>query len=225
MFRWMGKMGATALGLFVSTACLVNEDKPCDAYQVPLKGNISGCVCEANSVVNADGSGCVPCGVNQVVKANKCECDTGFAATGANGECVKSELGASCSATMPCAGDFPYCAAAGYCTKSGCTSNADCTGAGYWCDKSGATSFCSQPPTGLNKSCTSSAECAGLAASRCVQGTCQVGGCATGPSCFSDYVCCDYTPVAASIGDVCVPPTSLMEGKCPGTGAAPVVKQ
>lgn len=222
----MGLMARAPLSfaavLIWSGGCLVDTEKPCAENQVEFEGDFSGCVCAPNSVATPDGAGCTPCGVFEVVKGGQCECDTGYARIA--GACQPSALGSACSAEMPCAEPYSFCASGGYCTTSGCTGNQDCTAA-YWCDSSGAESFCRQNPSGLGKTCTTSADCAGLEASRCAQGTCQVGGCAAAgaPACFSDFVCCDFTALAATIGDLCIPPSSLVGGKCPG-GMDPVVQ-
>jgi len=224
MLRTIGKTRLLlSLSLALSGGCFVDKDNPCDANQVHLEGHVEGCVCAPNSIIDADGAGCTPCGENQEIKSGKCECKSGFALIA--GVCQESALGSSCSVEMPCAAAYPYCSPMGYCTSSGCTSNADCT-SGYFCDKSQGTAFCSLNPTGLGNACTTSADCASFEASRCATGTCQVGGCAaaSGPRCIAEYACCDFTPLAPSVGDICVPTSSLMAGKCPATNADPVVR-
>lgn len=215
--RWQLLPAALALW----AGCIVDSDNPCRENEIKLEGDIAGCLCAPGAVPNADGSGCVLCGANEVVKSGKCECDVGFARAG-DGSCLRSELGAACGATMACGSEFPFCAPGGYCTKQGCTSSSECVGSGYWCDTSTSPSVCTRPPTGLGKSCMTSADCAGQEANTCAQMTCAVGGCATTVKCFADTVCCDFT--AFGIGDICIPPTSLAAGKCPGTMADPVVR-
>lgn len=221
--------GLFAIAALMLTSCLVDKDEKCGANQMENEvAHVSGCVCVPNSVQNPDGIGCTLCGDNAQVSSDgsACVCNPGFARESATGPCVASQLGAACSATAACVGTYPYCATAGYCTTSGCTTSADCAG-GYTCDNSVSPSFCRKPATGQGQTCTVGGnECAAFDAKYCASGgamaACAVSGCKTAKArCDTGYACCDFTPFG--LADICVSSMQLSGGKCPGTGADPVV--
>ncbi|HEY6878078.1 MAG TPA: hypothetical protein VI299_08655 [Polyangiales bacterium] len=202
------------------SGCIV--DKPCDANEIDRSGRYGGCECAPGSVLNADKTECLPCGANEEVQQGACVCKTGFAKPSADAACVASQQGAACSGPSGCSGEFPYCAPGGYCTKSPCAGDNDCTVGGYACETSASPAYCSRPPTGQGKSCMTSADCAGTEATACLQGACLVAGCAKTTRCHGSWACCDYTSFGAA--DVCLPPSALSAGKCPGTMADPVTR-
>jgi hypothetical protein len=202
--------------------CIVDPDHACDENQTKLVADFGGCVCAPGSVVNPGKDGCTPCGENEEVKNGACACKTGFARPSATEACSASQQGANCSASTPCNGDFPYCAAAGYCTKSGCATNADCSLGGYACESTASPTYCSRPPVGQGKACSTPADCAGTEATYCGMGACLVTGCASTTKCHGDYACCDFTSLGAA--DFCLPASALSGGKCPVTNADPVTR-
>lgn len=201
--------------------CLVDTDERCDENQTVLEGDFGGCVCAPGSVLNAAKNGCTKCGAHEVVKENACTCETGFARLTPGGECSASQLEAACSATAPCGGEYPYCAAPGYCTKGTCAASSECP-AGFACELKASPVYCSRPPTGLNSVCDATTPCTGEA-NYCAMGACAVSGCATTKTCHGDSACCDYT--SFGLADICIPGAKLMAGKCPGTGTDPVVRK
>jgi hypothetical protein len=202
--------------------CMVDSDHPCDANEVKLNADYGGCECAPGSVLNAAKDGCTACGANEEVKQGACACKAGFARPSEGAACAASMQGAACSATAACGGEFPYCSPKSYCTKSGCSSDADCSVGGYYCDTTASPAYCARPPTGQGKTCSSSADCAGLEANACTGGACLVSGCKTTATCHGGWACCDFS--AFGMQDVCIPPTQLSGGKCPGTMADPVTR-
>lgn len=205
-----------------SMSCMVDSDERCGPYQHESEGSFIGCVCDEGAVLQADKSGCVPCGANEEVQQGACVCKTGFARPSEGAACVASQQGAACSASSGCGGEFPYCAPQGYCTKSPCSGDADCALGGYACETTASPAYCSRPPTGQGKSCKTNAECTGQEANTCMGESCLVGGCKTTTRCHGSWVCCDFS--SFGMADVCVPPTQLSGGKCPGTMADPVTR-
>ncbi|HEX5660887.1 MAG TPA: hypothetical protein VFX59_27025 [Polyangiales bacterium] len=203
-------------------ACIVDSDNRCGAHQHESEEGFVGCVCDPGATVNADKSGCAPCADHEEVVQGACACQTGFARPAAGAACVASQQGAACSSSAGCSADFPLCAPQGYCTKSPCTSDADCALGGYACETSASPAYCSRPPAGQGKTCSSAADCAGLEASACTGGSCLVSGCKTTTRCHGSWACCDFS--AFGMADVCVPDTGLIDGKCPGTMADPVTR-
>ncbi|MDB4988726.1 MAG: hypothetical protein JWN04_3904 [Myxococcaceae bacterium] len=205
------------------TGCLVDTDKRCSANEKLVDKDFAGCVCVDNAVLNAKKDGCDLCGANTVVKDGACVCATGYAKLAADGECVMSALESPCSASSGCTGDYPFCAPGGYCSKSGCRTAADCP-ATYACETNQSPPYCSRPPVGQGAVCDvakNSADCT-AEADYCVMGHCVVSGCATTKTCHGDWVCCDFSRFG--LRDICTTPGSLIDGMCPGTGAAPVVR-
>lgn len=208
-------------------SCIIDDENKCGANQVESDVNdVVGCICVQNSVPNANGIGCTLCGDNASVQGGACACNPGFARLSEGGPCVASQLEAPCTSNAQCSPDYPFCSAGGYCTTSGCASSADCPG-GYTCDDSVMPSFCRRPARGNSASCTAmGGECAGFEASYCAasggRGVCAVSGCKTVKArCDVGYACCDFG--SFGLTDFCMPTASLMDGKCPGTGADPVV--
>jgi hypothetical protein len=215
--------GTWALALLAPLVALIGciVDHPCDANQVELKSDFSGCVCVEGAVLNADKSACVLCGDNEEVKEGACACKTGFARPSPTAACAASQQGAPCSASAPCNGaDFPYCSPQGYCTKSGCTTDAECSVGTYLCETTASPTYCSPPPA--PKTCTTSADCTGGAADYCAMGNCVVSGCKATTTCRGMTACCDFSQFGLT--DFCIPSASLQGGKCPGTMADPVTR-
>jgi len=211
--------------LCLLTGCLVDTDDPCSPNQVVLESGFVGCVCAPGSVINAAKDGCTPCGANEIIKENACTCAPGFARLTAGGACAMSSVGAACTDSAGCSGDFPFCAPGGYCSKSGCAQTTDCP-AGYACETSASPPYCSRPPKGQGDACDptmGAAACPGEA-NYCAAGgaspSCAVSGCATTKTCHGDWACCDFKQFG--LADLCVAPSALSGGKCPGTNADPV---
>jgi hypothetical protein len=223
--RGPAQRAATGLGLIAALllpGCFVDQDQPCGENEIEHTGEeglnfIKGCTCAPNTVRNPNGIGCSACGENSSIVGGTCTCNSGYARVTTDGPCVKSELGAACSASTPCGPEFPVCAAGGYCTTSGCATSEDCKG-GYACDTSLSPPTCIRPPTGQGLACQSAASCAGFEASYCANSTCAVTNCKSGATkCFPGTACCDYS--GFGLADICAP---LTDGKCAGTMAPPV---
>lgn len=207
--------------LLLCGGCLVDADRPCSENELVLKADFAGCVCAEGTVVNAERTGCTRCAEHERVSDGVCACVDGYARVTEGGACSASSLGAACSASAPCTGDFPYCSPPGYCARSGCTASADCP-AGYACEVTQSPPYCSRPPSGQGAPCDTSrdnADCTGEA-DYCAMGSCVVSGCAGSKSCHGDWACCDFT--SFGLKDLCVAPSALVAGMCPGTNAPPV---
>jgi hypothetical protein len=203
--------------------CIVGDER-CSAHQV-YRANVQSlryCACAPDAIPSTDGAGCTPCGENELAAGIECVCLDGFARPTPGAPCRELAagevtLGQACGSDADCGGSFPHCEAAaqgGYCTTTGCTSHADCTDP-FYCDKTGATSFCHTPPAGLGLSCQSNADCTGPDATFCdvVQThSCIVSDCAPDPKKCGGWACCDFTALAGTT--LCVPPSALTGGKC-----------
>jgi hypothetical protein len=211
-----------ALMAGLTSGCLVDSDQPCGDNEQKLDADFGGCECVANAVLDADKGGCSLCGANEEVQQGACACKAGFARPAEGAACVASQQGAACSSASGCSGEYPYCAPQGYCTKSPCITDQDCSVGGYACETGATPAYCSRPPTGQGKACGGPADCMGLEASLCMSGSCLVSECKTSTRCHGSWVCCDFS--AFGMADVCVPPTQLSGGKCPGTMADPVTR-
>lgn len=130
-------------------------------------------------------------------------------------ELVPDALGRMCDPAVPsCDSEYPTCHAsedsAGYCTNE-CATSEECTG-GFVCDTSTEPGYCQRPPTGVGRSCASSADCASFEATYCEtlqSHVCLVEGCTKSPNtCFQGQDCCDLTVVG--LPTLCVP-----AGTCP----------
>ena len=208
----------------VTAGCIIGGDK-CDAHQVHHSGNYDICVCEPNAVLNASGVGCTPCGEQEEIVSGACSCKAGFV-KGADGTCMASEIGASCTAAAACmTAAFPYCALGkdptGYCTSQGCSVNADCP-AGWSCEAAAGTHYCHRPPTGLGTACKSSDDCSAFDASYCEtlqSHTCILQGCAVSTvACPNEWGCCDFSALLGAPLSVCYAPAMLVAGACPSGG-------
>jgi hypothetical protein len=197
------------------SGCLYDENDRCSDGQVH-SAELKGCVCPAGSVLAA--GVCKACGANEEAVGTECKCTTGHVRSPAGAcELVASGPGSACSpAANSCTGAASHCQAAadggGYCTSKGCSGHGDCTG-GWTCTTWEAAPYCRRPPTGVGKTCASSADCAGLDASYCevLQAkTCMVAGCTVSPdTCGVGLACCDLAPVGLPV-TLCLPP-----GSCP----------
>ncbi|HEY6876477.1 MAG TPA: hypothetical protein VI299_00610 [Polyangiales bacterium] len=204
-----------------AAGCLIDSDR-CDVHQVKLPGDFETCVCEPNAVFNASGVGCTPCAANEVVQNGACVCAEGFTRPSAGVACQPSAAGASCSASVPCGSDFPYCVGEsgpnGYCSTPGCTKNADCP-VNWTCEREGSTRYCRKPVSGLGLPCETSDQCAGYDANYCeifVAHACILQGCAVkAVECPNEWICCDLTSLFAQPISFCIPPERTKNGSCP----------
>jgi hypothetical protein len=124
-------------------------------------------------------------------------------------------LGDPCDASKPCASDrFSECHivadGAGYCTTTSCSTDADC-GGDYSCASEGSATYCKRAPRGLEKACTSQADCEGLDASYCAitpfSSNCAIPKCSlSGSDCPSGYSCMDFSAFMPGIPTLCVKP-------------------
>jgi hypothetical protein len=211
------------LALVSVGGCILSDDR-CGPHQVEQRGVITICVCEPNAVPDPNGSVCIACDDNEQPSGSQCVCKDGFARATADSPCTQSSIGAACSATQPCAADFPHCEATpdgtGYCTLAGCSSNAVCP-AGFSCEPSGATRVCKKLPSGLGVPCTTAADCASYEADYCESFTarsCLLSPCAGGEKlCPSEWGCCDYGALLAGLS-ICLAPEQLPNGTCPMGG-------
>ena len=211
---WLGLM----LPSLLLASCLVDTDHPCGKLQVP-----EGDHCACQSGYGLTGNTCVACGTNEVGSLDGCVCAPGFGRTDDSLPCVATDvLGQACKVDADCNDTtFSHCQMkgdAGYCTHAGCASSADCSN-DYECNTKGDPSFCERPPGGFGMDCTSSSDCAGLEASYCesvVARACVVSGCKADVSlCPGSWSCCDIALLGASL---CLPPSQLDNGNCPGGG-------
>jgi hypothetical protein len=218
MRRIIAMLGLAALPGLAAPGCLYDSDSRCGDNQ-SFDG--TRCVCsEGFGLVNAT---CQACGDHAVGSADGCTCETGYMRLTTDGPCeADTALGEPCASDADCTeARYPYCrieADGGYCTSSGCTTYADCVG-DYGCNTRETPSFCERPPSGLGTPCTSSTECADFAAPYCetvIAHSCLVNDCKVDPNkCHGDWVCCDIALLSQSL---CMPPSELTDGACPGGG-------
>ncbi|GEM_PF-552926 len=187
-------------------------------------GPTGACGCAPGFGRNEPTAVCSACGENETTGATgACECAAGYGRTSPQDPCTPLDagLGVTCDAqATPCKDTtYSYCAVtagtAGYCTSQGCTASTDCP-TDHTCDLSGSPSFCRRPPTGLGKTCTSDADCAGLDAAFCEtfrSYSCLVLGCSLTPdNCPTGYECCDFTQTLGIPKPICV---ASALGGCP----------
>jgi hypothetical protein len=207
-----------ALHGVLAPGCLFDPDDRCGESQA-YDG--TRCVC-AEGLSLVDGQ-CARCGEHAVGSAEGCACEAGYVRLTTDGPCeADAALGRACTADADCTDTrYPSCrveAGGGYCTSSGCSTYADCVG-DWACNTRETPSFCERPPSGLGTPCTSSADCSTFAASHCesvIAGTCLVNECSSDPDkCHGDWVCCDIGLLSQSL---CMPPSELSDGNCPGGG-------
>jgi hypothetical protein len=225
--RLLGRVCLFGAALAIlGAACLYDSSKRCGPGEVLDVGE--NCVCAPGHVhvyrpitVLAPVSPtetrpfteCTPCGVNQVISADKCVCAPGFV-QGAAG-CVTSNLGATCASDADCAAaDQKYCSLpGGYCTKSGCAANADCNAdADYACATTATPTYCKRPPLSQGAACTAAQ---GDPACMSEAPLCVLGGCVAPPGCQTDSncspsrKCCDFTHLGQPGLTLCI------AGACP----------
>ncbi len=201
-----------ALPACLVAGCLYDKDDPCGDGLVQYKDELL-CVCPEGSVFTPEG--CVECGAHEVAGATGCVCEDGYLRLSANGPCeeVPVGLGAECDPSAnACVAPYDHCEPAdgtGYCTSE-CSGPDDCE-SGYGCN---ADSICQKAPSGLNKPCSSDADCAGGEASYCdvfVTMSCLVPGCTVDPdNCFAGTECCDLSAFGIpGLSTLCIE-----EGEC-----------
>ena len=202
----------------VQTGCLVDSENRCGTHQV-LQNDL--CICERG--YGLFGNTCQACGANEVGSNDGCQCAAGFGRSNPTQPCAAAAaLGQTCAADADCTdAAFPFCASSSdtrYCTLPDCTASTDCIN-NYSCNTRGPRTFCERPPTGVGQSCRTSADCAGLEASYCestLSHACLKDACKSDPSiCPGDWVCCDIALIGESL---CLPPTQVLSGQCPGGG-------
>ena len=210
------RRGATLVFLLCASfgvvGCVYDADERCGPNQSLYED--TRCVCAEGSAWNADG--CVPCGENEQVTANGCECLAGYLRPTADAACqeVPPGLGLACDDASAACTDSVYghcqlvAGASGYCTSVGCTGSEQCE-AGYACDTRAATPFCRRPPIGLGAPCETEGDCAGTEATWCDSFTskrCVVQGCSIqAQDCFGDLQCCDRSQYGVP-APLCLPP-------------------
>lgn len=219
--RWAALLLPLTLS-WLAPACLVDLDARCGEHQV-YDAEQGNCVCSGDyALVN---NRCQQCGEHEIGSPDGCVCGEGFSRATPDAACAElAGLGQDCSSSADCGDpDYSYCYVAeegtpGYCTAPDCSTGADCP-TDYGCNTRQAPAFCERPPQGLGMACTSSADCAGNAASYCEtvqEHACVVNNCKPDPNrCHGDWVCCDIGLLSQSL---CVPPSALEDGKCPVGG-------
>lgn len=146
-----------------------------------------------------------------------CVCNAGTAERGGKCQPATPDAGAGgpgarCDSDEDCSdlGEHRLCkhtaSGSGYCTLSGCSKGEDCPES-FFC-VADTESYCSRPPTGQGKICSSSADCEGLDASFCGVGDprgaiCWVPDC-TPNSCESGYMCYDLSQLLPGAPKACV---------------------
>jgi hypothetical protein len=167
------------------------------------------CSCVENAILK--GGGCTPCAADETVVAGSCACAEGQVKSSTGVCATVAGLGDPCSASAPCTdATYSSCApstagaSAGTCTKA-CTTNTDCDGA-YTCATWEPQPYCREF-SGVGKSCTSPADCAGNDAAYCESfqtSSCIVSGCSlTAQDCPRNTQCCDFS--SFGIGNLCTP--------------------
>ena len=225
---WLARtLASSVLVCSAFGGCIVGRDR-CGDNEMPSTSKQAVCVCVPGTVPDPRGYGCTACGEHEAAIGAVCECEPGYERKSASSPCTMSEggaLGAVCDDATPCTEPYPYCAssaAGSFCTSQGCASSANCPST-WRCNKSGATSFCAKPPTGLEQTCQTSADCSATESTFCdtfFSQKCYVEKCATGDNaCPNGYSCCDLQAVVAT--SVCAPTGTLQDGKCPD-GKPPV---
>jgi len=217
--RWRPRLAALPFMLvLLPVSCIYDADDRCGKNQVYEDGH---CVCAAGFGLSEQD--CVRCGENEVGNpTGPCECEDGLVRAGEGEPCIEA-VGMACTTDDDCANDeFSHChldADDGYCTKADCTAGGDDCPGSYACNDRSDPAFCERPPTGLGTACSSDEDCADFEADYCElfsEQACVVEGCAADPTiCHGDWVCCDITLIDASF---CTPPSSLVDGACPGGG-------
>lgn len=203
------------------SACLVDEDDRCGEHSVLEKDR---CVCESGYGLVDDA--CVKCGKHEKGSLAGCTCESGYTRKSETGPCVEvGGLGAECESDADCLDElFPYCRVeddGGYCTSPDCEEGSEAcdTAIDYSCNTRESPAFCERPPEGLGIECADQKQCEGHAASFCealVSKVCLPGGCKSDTSkCHGEWVCCDIPVLGDSI---CVPPSEIVDGKCPADG-------
>jgi len=220
MIKLRALLAVQSLVLFglLQSGCLVDSAHRCGSHQV-LQNDL--CICDPG--YGLFGTACQACGENEVGSNDGCQCAAGFGRSDATEPCAATaSLGQSCSRDSDCADAvFAFCAPlleGGYCTNPDCTSSMECKN-GYSCNARGTRSFCERPPTGVGQSCETSDDCAGLEASYCestLSHSCLKNACKADPAiCPGDWVCCDIALIRESL---CLPPSQVVGGQCPGGG-------
>lgn len=183
----------------LTAGCVFDADERC-GENMNYAADLHSCICAENAI-SVPGA-CTACADDEVVENNACACpagevknDVGICATVAGlGDPCDTQTSNSCADAT-----YNYCAAtgagsAGVCTST-CTVDADC-GTTYTCADWEPVPYC-RPFTGVGRSCTSQADCAGLDAALCdtqLSHSCIVGGCTVeGDECPRSQECCDYT--------------------------------
>jgi len=206
---------SSVLGL---SSCLYDSGDRCDAGQA-YDSSAGLCVCTGNTV--AGNEGCVPCAEHELASNDACGCEPGYARPTPGAACVlvPGALGLACESDADCTDEtYAVCHGladgSGYCTNVGCAVG-ECTG-GYACDTSAEPSYCARPPDGAGKSCQSSDDCAGTAATWCDtyrSHVCYVEGCTLGGNDCPGKECCDLAVSSFGLIEktICVDP-----GTCKG---------
>lgn len=224
---WRAVAGCWAVLAALAAGCHTGSER-CDVHQVVSKNEGNGaeyCVCAVDAVPDSRGYGCTPCGPNEHVDQGKCACSDGYERPAADAGCEQvtgQPIGAACDADNACSEPYPFCVGEGddrYCTKQGCVPGA-CP-AGYTCDGSGDSAFCARLPSGLGAPCTAGGnECSGFEASYCesfMAHSCFVDACASGQNrCPGEYACCDLGGLVGEPLSLCLAPSQLSAGMCPG---------
>lgn len=122
-----GRLWMCSSVLALAAASCIVDDPPCGKLQHRVQsGYLAGCVCDDDTVPNADGIGCHACGEHEQVKAGACACEDGYARASAGAECTPKEdmpeedagarepgtrgQDAPCQSADDCAGsDATYC--------------------------------------------------------------------------------------------------------------------
>ena len=225
--RWTVVAGGLALPVFAQLGGCIVADSRCGENQQVSQINPAACQCVEGTVPDPKGYGCKQCGDHEKAVNQACECEVGYGRSNDGAACEKvegSSPGDSCDADNPCRDPNPYCAegeGGGFCTTTGCTVQNDCP-TEWRCTEEGSSRYCDLPPTGMGKSCSTAADCAGTEATYCsfIIESCLVEKCVTGENaCPSGYVCCDLPALAGT--SVCASLELLPGGLCPD-GKAPV---
>jgi hypothetical protein len=216
------RFAAGATFALVASGCIIG-DETCGPHQVGVHEDVVVCICEPFAAPDPDGTGCIPCGANEEIVGDACECKAGFARAADGADCVESAAGTPCAGDASCDDPaFPYCALVGgepgYCTTDDCTANENCP-PGYTCEDGEEHRYCRKPPTGLGVACEDDDDCDGFEAQTCEsfqEHICIITGCGTGEStCRNEWTCCDY-----SLLTTCVSPADMVDGECPMGGQA-----